>query len=130
MRTLTNKLTHSVDARTLAQEPSIILLDEPTNHLDLRYQAELIDYLKEWSNQEGHSIVGVLHDINLALRLTDNFLVMDEGKIISFGSAKSAVTQDVLNKVYDMDVVGFMIDSLRKWENISNINETKISRII
>ncbi len=117
-------------ARTLAQEPSIILLDEPTNHLDLRYQAELIDYLKEWSNQEGHSIVGVLHDINLALRLTDNFLVMDEGKIISFGSAKSAVTQDVLNKVYDMDVVGFMIDSLRKWENISNINETKISRII
>ena len=36
-------------ARTLAQEPSIILLDEPTNHLDLKHQTELIDFLKDWS---------------------------------------------------------------------------------
>lgn len=107
-------------ARTLAQDPSIILLDEPTNHLDLRYQAELIDYLKEWSNEEGHSIIGVLHDINLALRLADNFLVLDKGSIKSYGSASKAVTNDLLKRVYGMDVVGFMIDSLRKWEKIAN----------
>lgn len=117
-------------ARTLAQDPSIILLDEPTNHLDLRYQAELIDYLKEWSSQEGHSIVGVLHDINLAMRLTDNFMVMDEGKTMFLGSAKSPACQEVLNKAYGIDVVGFMIESLSKWENISHPNKTKISRII
>ncbi|TJX15613.1 ABC transporter ATP-binding protein [Tissierella creatinini] len=107
-------------ARTLAQEPSIILLDEPTNHLDLRYQAELIDYLKEWSSKDGNSIVGVLHDINLALKLADNFLVLDKGYIKSYGSASKAVTNDLINSVYGMDVVGFMIDSLRKWERIAN----------
>lgn len=107
-------------ARTLAQEPSIILLDEPTNHLDLRYQAELIDYLKEWSSEEGHSIVGVLHDINLAMRLSDNFLVLDDGSIKSYGGASKAITSNLLNSVYGMDVVGFMLDSLRKWESISN----------
>ena len=35
-------------ARVFAQDPQIILLDEPTNHLDLKYQIELIEYLKEW----------------------------------------------------------------------------------
>jgi iron complex transport system ATP-binding protein len=107
-------------ARTLAQEPSIILLDEPTNHLDLRYQAELIDYLKDWSSEEGHSIVGVLHDINLAMRLADNFLVLEEGCVKSYGNANKAITNNLLNSVYGMDVVGFMLDSLRKWESISN----------
>ena len=107
-------------ARTLAQEPSIILLDEPTNHLDLRYQAELLDYLKEWSNEGEHSIVGVLHDLNLAMRLADNFLVLEEGCVKSYGTANKAITNSLLNSVYGMDVVGFMLDSLRKWENISN----------
>jgi iron complex transport system ATP-binding protein len=106
-------------ARTLAQEPNIILLDEPTNHLDLKYQAELIDYLKEWSKEKGHSIVGVLHDINLAMRLGDKFLILEEGRIVSCGSANKAVTSNVLNKVYSMDVVGFMLDSLKKWEMLS-----------
>ena len=107
-------------ARTLAQEPSIILLDEPTNHLDLKYQAELIDYLKEWSKEDGHSIIGVLHDINLAMRLGDNFLVLEEGKIMSCGSANKAVTNNILNRVFGMDVVGFMLDSLKRWESISS----------
>ncbi len=107
-------------ARTLAQEPNIILLDEPTNHLDLRYQAELIDYLKEWSKEEGHSIVGVLHDINLAMRLADNILVLEDGYVKSYGSANNAITNEILNSVYGMDVVGFMLDSLKKWESIAN----------
>ena len=39
-------------ARTLAQEPEIILLDEPTNHLDLKHQTELVAYLKNWSQEK------------------------------------------------------------------------------
>ncbi len=117
-------------ARTLAQEPNIILLDEPTNHLDLKYQAELIDYLKEWSRDEQHSVVGVLHDINLAMRLADNILVLEDGRVKSYGSVKKAVTHEILNSVYDMDVVGFMVDSLKKWEGISNYKNTRLTKIV
>ena len=42
-------------ARTLAQEPEIILLDEPTNHLDLKHQTELVAYLKNWSQEKGRT---------------------------------------------------------------------------
>ena len=54
-------------ARTFAQEPQIILLDEPTNHLDLKYQLALADDLRAWAADGSRCVVGVLHDVNLAL---------------------------------------------------------------
>lgn len=107
-------------ARTLAQEPRVILLDEPTNHLDLKHQAELIDFLKEWSVENNHSVIGVLHDINLAMRLADNILVLKDGKTHAYGKSNDVLSSDLLNKVYDMDVVGFMIDSLKRWEGFED----------
>lgn len=104
-------------ARALAQEPSIILLDEPTNHLDLRYQKELIDYLKSWSKEGGHSVIGVFHDINLAMGIADEILVMDNGKCVGFGKPKEIINNDLLNRVYEMDIVGYMVDSFKQWES-------------
>jgi len=106
-------------ARTLAQEPQIILLDEPTNHLDMKYQIELIEYLREWSKSDGHSVIGVLHDINLAMRLSEKMLILKEGRTAAFGDAGTEVTVDLLHNVYGVDVVGFMRESLTKWEGIS-----------
>lgn len=103
-------------ARTLAQEPQIILLDEPTNHLDLKYQIELIEYLREWSREGSHSVVGVLHDINLAMRLSDNLLVIKEGQTAAYGDANEVLTGDLLKRTYRIDIAGYMKDSLRRWE--------------
>jgi iron complex transport system ATP-binding protein len=102
-------------ARALAQEPRIILLDEPTNHLDLKCQIETIDYLKEWEKQGNRAIVGVLHDINLAIRLSDNLLVMKNGEIQANGNAHDIIAAGLLNEVYEMDVARYMQSSLGKW---------------
>lgn len=105
-------------ARTLAQEPEIILLDEPTNHLDFKYQVELIQYLKEWRSQPGKSVIGVLHDINLALRLADRVMLMRDGQVVATGAAKDVVTGAALREIYQTDVAGFMLESLRSWEGV------------
>lgn len=115
-------------ARTLAQEPSIILLDEPTNHLDLKNQAELIDFLRGWSKQEGHTVIGVLHDLNLAMKLADNVLLLNKGSIAAYGKSEDIVSSEVINEVYDMDVTGYMIDSLKYWESL-NIQPVKLRKI-
>lgn len=104
-------------ARALAQNPKIILLDEPTNHLDLRYQKELIDYLKEWSKEEGHSVIGVFHDINLAMDLADEILLMEEGQVAGIGSHEEIFRGNLINRVYEMDIAGYMINSLKQWES-------------
>lgn len=117
-------------ARTLAQEPNIILLDEPTNHLDLKHQTELIDFLKDWSKNEGHSVIGVLHDLNLAIKMSDNMVLLDNGNVAAYGKTKEIISSDLINKVYEMNVSQFMVDSLRQWEGLdtypySNVNKLR-----
>ncbi|MBR6767363.1 MAG: ABC transporter ATP-binding protein [Clostridia bacterium] len=105
-------------AHALAQDPEIILLDEPTNHLDVRHQVELIDYLHNWTADGKHSVIGVFHDVNLALRLTDNVLFMHEGRIIRQGEFHAIADADFLKSIYGMDLAAFMRQSLSNWEDI------------
>ena len=105
-------------ARTLAQEPEIILLDEPTNHLDLKYQIELIEYLKKWASEGRRAVVGVLHDINLAIRLSDNIMVMKNGEIQAYGKTDEVITDDLLKTVYEIDVAQYMRESLKIWNGL------------
>ena len=103
-------------ARALAQEPRIILLDEPTNHLDLKCQIEIIEYLKSWAQTGNRAVVGVLHDINLAMRLSDRCIIMKEGEIHADGNIDDIVRGGLLNQVYEMDVTGYMVESLARWQ--------------
>jgi iron complex transport system ATP-binding protein len=105
-------------ARTLAQDPQIVLLDEPTNHLDLKFQLELIDYLKSWSHSQNRSIIGVLHDINLAMRLSDNVMLMKQGKIATMGNIREAFSAAALEDVYEMDVAAAMRETYHIWQNL------------
>lgn len=105
-------------ARTLAQEPALILLDEPTNHLDLRYQVSLMEALKVWSNQEGKAVVGVLHDMNLALSFADRLLLMHEGRVAAVGQPGEVLQPALLQDVFGMDVAAYMKRALSRWETI------------
>jgi iron complex transport system ATP-binding protein len=104
-------------ARTLAQNPDIILLDEPTNHLDLKHQVELQHYLITWAKENNKTVIGVLHDLNLARSFADTAAVMSEGKLISQGNPETVLSGETLKAVYDMDIRAFMLKSLENWRN-------------
>ncbi|MCL2045888.1 MAG: ABC transporter ATP-binding protein [Oscillospiraceae bacterium] len=110
-------------ARTLVQEPEVILLDEPTNHLDLKYQIELVEYLKKWASEGSRVVVGVMHDINLAMRLSDDILVLKDGEIQVQGKADEVITDSLLEYVYDIDVAEYMRESLQRWQCIGENNK-------
>ncbi len=114
-------------AKILAQDPHIILLDEPTNHLDLSYQIELIRFLNTWSKREGKMVIGVLHDINLAMLLTDNVLLMENGCVKAFGKNKDIYASNALMSAYKMDVPRYMLETLRQWENMLALNAAQVN---
>ena len=103
-------------AQTLAQDPEIILLDEPTNHLDVRHQVELIDHLHRWCAVGRHTVIGVLHDINLALRLSRNVLFIQDGQIARCGDFAEMADTPFLESLYGMDIAAYMRDSMRIWQ--------------
>jgi len=102
-------------ARTLAQEPELILLDEPTNHLDLKAQTELILFLKEICKKEAKAVIGVFHDINLALQFADKLIFLKDGTIQASGKKDEVLNREILQSVYGMDVAEWMKDSFNLW---------------
>lgn len=102
-------------ARVFAQNPNIILLDEPTNHLDLKYQIELVEELKNWSQEKKHSAIGVFHDINLALSFANRVLLLEEGRIVELKRSEDFDLEKI-SRVYGMDVQKYMLHSLKRWD--------------
>lgn len=86
-------------AQALAQQPELLLLDEPAAHLDVSHQLRLFQLLKQ-VNQDGITVLCVIHDLNLALLYFDQLLLLSEGKMISFGPAASVLDPRKLESVY------------------------------
>jgi len=67
-------------ARALANAPLVLLADEPTGNLDSRMGRSVIDLLWRLSHQEGHSMVIVTHNREVAAR-ADRMLELKDGKL-------------------------------------------------
>lgn len=91
-------------AAALAQQPDVLLLDEPTNHLDVRFQHEVLQLVQKLAHQENHTIVVVLHDLNLAATYCDSIALLDRGHITAYGSPSEVLTAKNLEPVYEVNV--------------------------
>jgi iron complex transport system ATP-binding protein len=103
-------------ARTLVQDPAVILLDEPTNHLDLKYQVELLRRLEAWA-AGGGIVIAVLHDLNLARFFTRRMILLDRGRVRAAGPSAAVLDSAALKEAYGMDIPVFMRDSLEYWNS-------------
>ena len=75
-------------ARALVLEPEILLVDEPSSGLDRITASEIDELLLKVKTERHTTIVIVTHDIHGARRVGDKFAVLDEGKLLGFGTPK------------------------------------------
>lgn len=68
-------------ARALAQDSPIIILDEPTTHLDLLHKVALFKLLKKLTQETNKCILFSTHDIDMAIQLSDEMILMTPEKI-------------------------------------------------
>lgn len=90
-------------AMTLAQNTDIILLDEPTTYLDMAYQLEVLTLLKKLNEENGTTIVMVLHELNLACKFADNIIGLKKGSVICQGRPADVITEECLRAIYGID---------------------------
>lgn len=88
-------------AMALAQQTSMLLLDEPTTYLDLSHQIEVLDLCRSLQ-QDGSTVVAVLHDLNLGFRYADHLVVLSEGQIVAQGAPADVVTAELIEDVFDV----------------------------
>lgn len=91
-----------VIARALAQKPRILLLDEPTNNLDLRNQTEMMEILRAEARSGRICVLVAIHDLNLALRYSDRFIVLKDGAVLRWGGPE-VIDPETIREAYGVE---------------------------
>lgn len=97
------ELQKVVIARALAQEPEVLLLDEPTSNLDLRNQIEVLKTIQTAAKEKNIAVIAVMHDLNLALRFSDKFLLLLDTKVFVAGGPE-VMTAENITQAYGVPV--------------------------
>jgi lipooligosaccharide transport system ATP-binding protein len=88
-------------ARSLINNPELLLLDEPTTGLDPQARHVLWDRLYRLK-QEGVTQVLTTHYMDEAEQLCDRLVVMDQGRIVAEGSPRSLIEQYSTREVLEL----------------------------
>ena len=79
-------------------KPPLLLLDEPSANLDPASTCQLIHHLSHLNKHHCYTFVIVTHDMNLAARIAQRIIILDNGKIVADGTARKILTDEKLLK--------------------------------
>ena len=93
-------------ARALAQDTPIMMLDEPTTHLDLYHKVQVLKTMKRIAREYGKTVVYTTHEIDLAIQLCDQMLIMDSTGY-HFGAPCEHIENKSFQHLFPPDLIGF-----------------------
>jgi len=90
-------------ARGLVQEPDILILDEPTSNLDIKYQMDVMRFLKAYARDRKIIVIMVCHDLNITAAYADRVILMFDKGVYADGKASDVLTPENIKTVYNVD---------------------------
>lgn len=90
-------------ARTLAQEPELLLLDEPTTALDVATQQDLIHSIGGIHRALGLTVLFITHNVNTLIGLADRVLYVNR-RLYAIGPPEEILSEEMLTEMYGHEV--------------------------
>lgn len=90
-------------AMTIAQQTDCLLLDEPLNNLDMKHAVRIMRALRRLCDEQGRTVILVVHDINFAARYSDHIVALKQGAVHGAGPVRDVVTRARLRDLYELD---------------------------
>ena len=98
------QLTSTATAPERSSNGSVLLLDEPTASLDLGYQLEVASLLRSLRERAEITIVVSTHDLNFAVSVCDQLVLLRNGRVLAHGPTESVLTAKNVRALYDVEV--------------------------
>ena len=96
-------------ARAMVLKPALVVLDEPTSALDMSVQAQIVDLLQDLQTRHQLAYLFISHDLKVVRALSDDIMVMRDGKVVEYGPAKEildnpeqAYTRALMQAAFDL----------------------------
>ena len=89
-------------ARAMAQQTGIMLLDEPLANIDVTHKFGIMDILQELNEEQGVSILIILHDLPIAKAYSKQILLLKEGNVLQYGDQNAVLTEENIRNCFDL----------------------------
>ncbi len=99
-------------ARAMILKPKLVVLDEPTSALDRTVQSQIIDLLRDMQQQHNLTYLFISHDLAVVRAMSDEILVMKNGKVVERGATEQIVTNPEQAYTQELMAAAFELDSL------------------
>jgi energy-coupling factor transport system ATP-binding protein len=83
-------------ASILAMRPRTIIVDEPTTGQDLRQSLEVMNFLRDLWQHEGHTIVIITHEMPIVAQYAQRVVALGHGQVLMDGSTREVFAQPEL----------------------------------
>ena len=93
-------------ARALSQDTELIILDEPTTHLDLIHKVSVLKLLKKLTQETQKCILFSTHDIDLAIQMSDEMIVMTSQNILQEQPCQ-LIEKGIFNTLFNNENISF-----------------------
>ncbi len=87
-------------AKSIAQQPKVLVLDEPTSYLDIRYQLEFVEMALDLAKKQGMGIFLSIHELGIARRLADRVLCLKDVFLDAYGITNDILTDEYIEQLY------------------------------
>lgn len=80
-----------------------LFLDEPLTFLDIRHQIAFMKKVRGFADATDVVTVGVVHDLNLAVRFADQIVLLNHGRVVATGTAAEVLTTKRIRDVFGVE---------------------------
>ena len=91
-------------ARSLIIKPKLLLLDEPLSNLDAKLREQMREEIRQVQQEFGVTMIFVTHDQNEAFSISDEVMLMNEGKLVQKSSPEDLYLHP--NSAFALDFIG------------------------
>ncbi len=92
-----------VVARALAQDTPVLLFDEATSNLDIQYSLQIFAKVRGLVEQEGRTVIAVIHNLNFAAAYCDEIIFIKDGRLCKKGAAAKVMNADTIAEVFGVE---------------------------
>ena len=119
-------------ARALVLEPQVLLFDEPLSNLDAKLRRSVRDEIRELQQRLNLTVVYVTHDQEEALAVSDQIIVMEDGRISQIGSPRDLYERPkslfVANFIGDSNILSCVVAGSKQSEKTIKLGNLSIKK--